>query len=347
MDRRLFLRSSAAIGGVVLTSRLTNASDVVGRLTDPLPDPSHSAWWPSAPGQVSFVKTRDRAAGAKKALDLIDFDSPKGKSLFLKPNFNSAHATPGSSHNDTMAALVRYMDAAGADRITLGDRSGMGSTRKVMEDKDVFALADELGIETMVFDELEADDFEMIQPETSHWKEGFAFPREFLAADGVIQTCCLKTHQYGGHFTLSLKNSVGLAAKTVPGSDYSYMRELHSSPDMRRMIAELNTAYAPDVIVLDGVEAFVNGGPHEGKRVDAEVVLASTDRIALDAVGVALLRHYGTTPEVADGKIFDLEQIARAAELGLGVTAPDQIEIITDDMESANYAETIREVLLA
>jgi uncharacterized protein (DUF362 family) len=113
------------------------------------------------------------------------------------------------------------------------------------------------------------------------------------------------------------------------------------------MIAELNVAYDPDVIVLDGVEAFVDGGPHEGTRVASEVVLASTDRIALDAVGVALLRHYGTTPQVSEGRIFELEQIARAVELGLGVSSASEIELVTDDEPSAEYAETIRGVLVA
>jgi len=76
------------------------------------------------------------------------------------------------------------------------------------------------------------------------------------------------------------------------------------------------------------------------------VVLAGTDRIAIDAVGVALLRHFGTTPEVSAGPIFELEQIARAVELGLGVNVPEEIQLITDDQPSAEYANTIRDVLL-
>ncbi len=77
------------------------------------------------------------------------------------------------------------------------------------------------------------------------------------------------------------------------------------------------------------------------------VILAATDRVALDAVGVAILREKGTTPEVSQGPIFGLEQIARAAELGIGVDAPERIEIVTDDPESGQYAETLREILLA
>ena len=295
--------------------------------------------------QVAFVKTRDRAAGVRQALDLLDLDPVKDKRLFVKPNWNSSDAPPGSTHNETLAALARALQGRGAGPITIGDRSGMGDTRAVMERKGIFQLASELGLETIVFDELDDDGWELMQPEGSHWHRGFAVARPVLDADGVIQTCCLKTHRYGGHFTLSLKNSVGLAAKWVPGSSYNYMSELHSSPDQRIMIAEINAAYRPDLVVLDGVQAFVDGGPDTGTLVDSEVMLAGTDRVAIDAVGVAILRYFGTTPDVSRGPIFGQEQIARAAELGLGVSDPEQIELVTPDPESAAYADEIRPIL--
>ena len=295
--------------------------------------------------QVAFVKTQDRKAGVNKALDLLEINSMQGQDLFLKPNFNSADAPPGSTHNDTLSALVRTLQAMGADRITVGDRSGMGDTRSVMKQKGVFRLADELGFDVVVFDELDASGWEMMQVEGSHWQNGFAVARPVLEADGVIQTCCLKTHRYGGHFTISLKNSVGLVAKSVPGERYDYMRELHSSPHQRHMIAEINVAYQPALIVVDGVEAFVDGGPDRGKRVAAQVILAGTDRVAIDAVGVAILRYFGTTPAVSQGSIFQQEQIARAVELGLGVDGPEEIELVTADPESAAYAGEIQQIL--
>jgi uncharacterized protein (DUF362 family) len=295
--------------------------------------------------RVAFVKTQDRVAGVNKALDLLEIHSMEGKDLFLKPNFNSADVTPGSTHDDVLSTLVRRLQAMGASRITVGDRSGMGDTRTVMKQKDVFRMADELGFETVVFDELDANSWEMMQVPGSHWKKGFAVARPVLEADGVVQTCCLKTHRYGGHFTMSLKNSVGLVAKWVPGDSYNYMSELHGSPHQRRMIAEVNAAYQPDLIVLDGVEAFVDGGPARGKQVDAQVVLAGTDRVAIDAIGVAILRHFGTTSAVSRGAIFQQEQIARAVELGLGVDGPDKIELITHDPDSEAYAAQIREIL--
>lgn len=296
--------------------------------------------------QVALVKTGDRISGTSRALELLDLGAIRDKDLFLKPNFNSADAPPGSTHNDTLIALVRGLRALGASRITVGDRSGMGETRAVMQQKGIFRLAEEQGFETIVLDELEADDWEPVQPPSSHWSRGFVMALPALDADGIVQTCCLKTHRFGGHFTLSLKNSVGLVAGQVPGEGYDYMTELHSSSHQRHMIAEINTAYRTDLILLDGVEAFVEGGPDRGKRVDAQVILASTDRVAIDAVGVAILRDLGTTPEISRGPIFEQEQIARAVELSVGVQTPEQIEFITPDTDSAVYARRIQEILV-
>jgi len=330
VDRRDFLKQAAALGAAAWAAPLGNV-----RLG-------------AAPAaRIAFVKTADRSAGVARAVDLLGARSFRDKALFIKPNFNSADAPPGSTHIDTLAAVVRKLRALGAGPLTIGDRSGMGQTRQVMESKRVFDLGRELDARVMVLDELGADDWQMFTPGGAHWSQGFALPKPALRADGIIQSCCLKTHRFGGHFTLSLKNSVGLAAKTLPGGSYNYMRELHGSPDQRRMIAEINTAYRPDLIVLDGVDAFTTGGPDTGTLVHPEVILAGTDRIAVDAVGVALLRHYGTTPEVAAGAVFDLDQIKRASELGLGVTSAGQIEIVTADRASEEFAKRIREILAA
>jgi uncharacterized protein (DUF362 family) len=293
---------------------------------------------------VAFVKTRDRAEGVRRALKLLEMNPVQGKQVLLKPNFNSSDPAPGSTHDDVLRALVGDLWAMGARSIIVADRSGMADTRRAMEQKGVFTLAQELEFETLILDELEETDWVMVQPPEGHWGQGFPFPRPCLEAEALVQTCCLKTHGYGGHFTMSLKNSVGMVAKYGPDG-YNYMGELHASPHQRLMIAEINTAYTPALVVMDGVEAFVSGGPDSGQKVWAEVVLAGTDRVALDAVGVAVLRHLGTTPEVSRGRIFEQEQIARAVELGLGVDGPDKIQLVSGDKDSEDYAAEIRQVL--
>jgi uncharacterized protein (DUF362 family) len=212
----------------------------------------------------------------------------------------------------------------------------------VLKKRGLFALAEELGFDVVNLQEMAADGWVHVNPKDSHWRNGFHFPRIYLEAESIVQTCCLKTHAYGGHFTLSLKNSVGMVAS----DGYPYMQELHSSLNQRLMIAEINTVYSPSLVVLDGVEAFVDGGPARGKRVDTHVVLAGNDRVAIDATGVAILRMFGTTPVVSRGSVFSQQQIARAAALGVGIKSPDRIEFLTGDEESEAFAGKITEILL-
>lgn len=334
MNRRELLQKFLGAGGLAFASPLMATCQK--KAVQPLSDYKT---------KIAFVKTNDRVKGTAQAIELLRLPKFGEKDLFIKPNFNSADDTPGSTHNDILKSLISKLREMEAGKMTIGDRSGMGSTRDVFENKKIFALAKDQNLETLVFDDLKADDWQLVKFDGSHWKQGFYVPKAVKSAGGIIQTCCLKTHRFGGHFTLSLKNTVGLAAKRVPGSDYNFMNELHGSQHQRTMIAEINTAYKPDLIVLDGVDAFTTGGPDTGKEVNAGVILAGTDRVAIDAVGVALLRHFGTTDEVSKGKIFDQSQIARAVELGLGAASDKQIEFVTPDAESAKFAKEIKRIL--
>ena len=97
---------------------------------------------------------------------------------------------------------------------------------------------------------------------------------------------------------------------------------------------------------MDGVISFVDRGPMEGTRKEANVFVAGTDKVALDAVGVAILRILGTTPEVTKGSIFEQEQIKRAVELGVGISSSDEIEFITDSEDSEKLVRQIKEELV-
>jgi uncharacterized protein (DUF362 family) len=111
------------------------------------------------------------------------------------------------------------------------------------------------------------------------------------------------------------------------------------------MIAEINEPFKPALVILDGIDAFVDEGPMTGKLAKGEVFLASTDRVAIDAVGVAILKFLGSNESIMKPKIFEQEQIARAVELGLGASSPSEIEVIPADEKSRIYRDRILEIL--
>jgi len=288
--------------------------------------------------QVALFKTKDRKQGVKEVLALLHFPSAKGKNVLIKPNFNTADPAPGSTHNDTLSQLILEMKERGAAQIRVGERSGPPQTRKVLEDKGILELARQMEFEILNYEEFPEDGWVHFNPSGNHWPGGFYLARPAVEAEYLVSTCCLKTHQFGGIFTLSLKLAVGLTPK-------KFMRTLHNSPDMRKMIAELNLGYKPQIIVLDGVEAFVDGGPSTGKKVDADIFIAGTDRIAVDAAGVAVLKELGSNESIMSTKIFEQEQIQRAVELGIGISLPRQIEFVTLDKSSRLYAKKLEKIL--
>lgn len=289
--------------------------------------------------KVGLVKGMPRESGIGRVIELLGINPVRGKEVFLKPNFNTSDPFPGSTHNDTLLHLIRHVRDMGAGSITVGDRSGPADTSAVIREKGVDRLCEEMGVRLINFEELSDQDWIRIRPKQSHWWNGFDVAGPVLDQKCVVTTCCLKTHGYGGVFTMSLKLSVGITHRRN-------MAELHSSMrSMRKMIAEINIAYRPSLILLDGTEAFVDRGPMKGERKKAGVLLSGTDRIAIDAVGLAILKELGSNKTVMETPIFQQEQISRAAELGLGVGGPEEIEIVTGDSFSAAYAEKLSGIL--
>lgn len=323
-NRRDFLKYSAVAGGALFLGMKGGLamSETVSRVT--------------------LLKTDDRKHGVKGSLRDLRINPVKGKDILIKPNFNTSDPTPGSTHNDTLVALVEEIWEMGARSISLGERS-YPLTREVMEKKGIFPILNRLNVKVIDFDDLKDKDWVAFKPKKSHWANGFRIARPILDAECLISTCCLKTHQYGGIFTLSLKLHVGVVPTSRHG--YEYMRELHSSPHQRKMIAEINEPFKPALIVLDGIDAFVDGGPATGKHAKGEVFLASADRVAIDAVGVAILKLIGSNEKIMKTKIFEQEQIARAVELGLGASSPSEIEVVSADEKSQDYRDQVVEIL--
>ena len=324
MSRRDFLIRSGMVGGAILIGTDGGKSMVKEKNT------------------VTLVKTTNRKEGVKASLKALKINPVKGKEVLIKPNFNTADTTPGSTHNDTLVALIDELWEMGAKSISLGERS-YPPTREVMEEKGILHFLDKLNVKVIDFDNLQEKDWVLFKPKESHWANGFRIARPILDAECLVSTCCLKTHQYGGVFTLSLKLHVGVVPTSRHG--YAYMQELHGSPHQRKLIAEINEPFKPSLVVLDGIEAFVDGGPATGKRVKADVFLASMDRVAIDATGVAILKLLGSNDKIMRPRIFAQEQIARAAELGIGVSSASEIELIPADEKSKSYRDQVAEIL--
>ena len=322
VDRRSFLKGAAA-GLVCLPHADFGLFGV--------PSPARTT-------TVAVIRTPDRRDGVRRAMALLDPSGMAGRDVVLKPNFNSSDGGPAGTHDDTLSQLIVELQERDAASVTLGESSGPAGTEAVLEAKGTRDLAADLGFGVVDFDELPDSDWVHFRPQGTHWPEGFHLPRMVSQAEYMVSTCCLKTHQYGGVFTMSMKLSVGLTPRTI-------RRPMHRSPDMRRMIAELNQGYRPQLIVMDGVEAFTDGGPSSGTLKRGDVMVAGTDRVAVDAVGLAILKELGSNDAIMNTPIFAQEQMARAVAVGLGAQGPEEIDLVSDSDEGTAYTEKLKGIL--
>jgi len=294
----------------------------------------------SASGQarVIVVGARDRAKAVAACFEAFDFTACEGRDVAVKANYNSDDPFPASTHPATLAAVLAELKGRRAASLTLGERSGMGDTRSVLERTGAAAAVTAAGGKVVVLDDVGRDAWRPFAAE--HWPDGFHAARLFTDAGCVVQTMCCKTHRFGGHVTLALKNTVGLVAKRVPGLRHDFMSDLHASRHQRAMIAEANLAWRPGLNVMDCWEAFVDGGPERGTRAAPGVFLASDDRCALDAAAIALLRLHGLRGPAAQGPIAKTDQLARALALGLGAP-PQNVEVGAADASAREIAKRL------
>jgi uncharacterized protein (DUF362 family) len=97
---------------------------------------------------------------------------------------------------------------------------------------------------------------------------------------------------------------------------------------------------------MDGTSAFISGGPEKGEVVEPNLLLASEDRVAMDAVGVSILRIYGATKHIGKGSIFELDQIRRAVELDIGIKSASEIRLTPLNDESRGFMQKIESELI-
>jgi uncharacterized protein (DUF362 family) len=263
VSRRELLRGAAATGAFLA------ATPLVARAA------------PSS-ARVVVVRTTDRARAVAAALEALDFTACAGRPVAVKANFNSDDAFPASTHPATLAALLGELRARGATELTVAERSGMGDTRRVLQRTGAADVVARAGGATSVLDDAPADAW---RPFTAdHWPNGLRGARIFTDGVCAVQTMCCKTHRFGGHVTLALKNTVGLVARRVPGDGHDFMRDLHRSPHQRAMIAEANLAWRPAVSVMDCLEASSTAVPSRGPARrpacswPARIVVPSTPR---------------------------------------------------------------------
>jgi len=95
---------------------------------------------------VFIADGSNRIRGIQKALGAFDLSVFSGSRVALKANYNSADPFPASTHIDTLDAICSGILEQNPAHLTLAERSGMGNTRAVLEERGVLSLARNRGV---------------------------------------------------------------------------------------------------------------------------------------------------------------------------------------------------------
>jgi uncharacterized protein (DUF362 family) len=269
-----------------------------------------AAWLEDGEPLVSKVRVFDDVEdGVKRCLELLgglDGVVRPGDRLLVKPNFNSPDPFPGSTDLGFLRAVLELLKDTGAD-IVVGESSG-GLWRPTANTVARLGALDslrEMGIDFVAFD---AGTTEWVDvPIEGEFLHSVTVPRAMYEAERLVYLPCMKTHKYA-RFALSLKLSMGFVH---PADRLGY----HMSA-LEQKLAEINLVWQPDLIVMDGRQAFVAGGPEKGELAEPGLIMASGDLVAIDVEALKVLQSYPAHNRLA-GDPYDLPQIATALKHGL------------------------------
>lgn len=240
------------------------------------------------------------------------------ESIILKPNLlvRSKPEKACTTHPAVFGAVGSLLKEAGYSNLFYGDSPGpgLGGTEITARECGIKAEADALGIPPANFD----SGSKVIFPEGRTAKE-FIICEGVQEKDAIINICKMKTHQLE-RITGAVKNTFG----TVYGFNKGAAHAIYPSADVfAKMLADLNRLIRPRLHIMDGVLAMEGNGPQSGDPVKMNVIIASADPVAVDAVFCRLVH---LKPELVYTNVH-------GQSYGIGTWQDGNIRILTVDGE--------------
>ncbi len=238
-----------------------------------------------------------------------------GEKILLKPNLLVAEKPEKcvTTHPSVFRAVVEVMLSTGAE-LSYGDSPAFGGMAKAARKAGLAEIALELKVKAADFKNGKEIFFEQgVQ------NRKFVIAEGALECDGIISLPKLKTHALE-RLTGSIKNQFGCVPGVLKGEFHVKLPDAHQ---FGRMLVDLNNYLKPRLYVMDGVLAMEGNGPRGGKPRAMNVILISSDPVALDAT---VCRLVGLNPEY-------VPTIKYGCESGAGVYIEEEIRLLGDDIK--------------
>ena len=252
--------------------------------------------------------------------NLID----KGEKILLKPNLLKKAEVEKAviTHPVVVGAFARILREEGYKNIVLADSCGHGTTKQVIQGTGMDTYLEKYQIPAIDY----TKGVRVENPDGVQAKE-FILPKELLEAECVISLSKMKTHALE-RITGAVKNSYGF----VYGKNKAIGHTKYPSADsFARMLIDLNQYVKPRLYIMDGITAMEGNGPGSGDPVAMNMILMSTDPVALDSVFARLVY---LKPEMVPTNYH-------GEKMGLGTWKEEEITLLTPDGE-ISMAEAVK-----
>lgn len=247
---------------------------------------------------------------------LGSFILPKEK-ILVKPNLlKPANADSAvTTHPSVILAVLRMLEEFGCRFVRFGDSPGHDSGEHVA---DSLGLPRDVPVHGAYFASMN-EEVKVAFPEGLTEKE-FYFAREVTEANAIINVCKMKTHALM-RVTGAVKNLFGLTC------GYRKAREHVKFPNasvFARMLVDIHRCVKPRLHIMDAVIAMEGNGPGAGTPTPMNLLLFSTDPVAIDTVFCALIHmDPQTVPTNVQGEA-----------MGLGTCCPENIRVLLVDSKA-------------
>jgi uncharacterized protein (DUF362 family)/NAD-dependent dihydropyrimidine dehydrogenase PreA subunit len=239
-----------------------------------------------------------------------------GEQIVLKPNIlnGSDPVRCVVTHPAVFGAAARALGAMGL-ALSYGDSPCVEKFHDAAHKAGFAAVAAALGIAAADFD----SGTQAVFPGAK--KNGrFPIANGVRDADGLVSICKFKTHNFT-RMTGAIKNQYGC----MPGLAKAQFHTRFPLPrDFAAFIADINAFVAPRLYIMDAVIAMEGDGPNNGDPAPLNVLLFSTDPVALDATACRMVNmNPAFVPTCEAGRLA-----------GLGTWDDTEIDCVGETLDS-------------
>ena len=292
-------------------------------------------------GKVAVLWTRPETVleDYARLMHLADYEAhlPKGEETIIKLNLSWTQYYPAcSSEPWQLEGTVKTLLNDGYERRRLfpvENKTVVTNPRKGAINNRWLPVLQRYGLPFIPLPEVEWVTYEFkgdLLRVHKLFPEGIEIPRMFIGKN-VLHLPTMKTH---GHTitTGAIKNAFGGLLKEIRHYAHEFIHEV--MVDLLTMQRELH----PHVFaVMDGTVCGDGAGPRTMEPVIGNLILASADQVAIDAVAARIM---GFDP-------LEIPYLRMAAERGYGVADPKDIELVGDDVSEVNLGfETKRSFVI-